>query len=230
MIHHDDDATNDKALSDQANALIKIHKSFKNENSVFEEPSSGFQHILLLYNNNDDLNLTLSRYLNAGLLRDELCIHASVDLLNQNYIKNFTSNIDDYPHHRENGNFIMLNLQQYYNKAIKGNLKDFDKLSKLVLDITTKNRKDRVNKQLRITMDCGSLLFKNGYIEQSIELETWLHQKPFAGSSLCLYPKSLFKEFPNDIYYSTLYQIHNVVVDTKGRRHTQDMNLERYKQ
>ena len=210
----------DEILSDRARTLINIDKTIHVENNILKNPTPNFQHILLLYEDENDLETSLQTYLNEGLDRDELCIHATVNLMNENYIKNFASQIEDYQKKRKESNLLMLNLQPYYKKALTENLEPFDKLAKLVSVKSRKNSRDGSYKQARMTMDCASMLFKNGYFEQCTNLEVWLHQKPFPGSYLCIYPKSMFDTFPNDIYFSTLVQCHDVVVDTNGRKVT----------
>lgn len=220
----------DEILSDQAQSMINVDKRLQNENNLLVNPSSNFQHILLLYENENDLMLSINTYLNEGLNRNELCIHATVNLMNENYIKNFASQIRDYQVNRKEGNLLMFNLQPYYKKAVAGNLTPFDKLAKMVSCKLKKDSNDNTFKDTRITIDCANLLFRNGYFDQCTNLEDWLHQKPFTGSYLCVYPKSLFDTFPNDIFFSTLVQRHDVVVDTNGRKVTQHRNIEECRQ
>lgn len=173
---------------------------------------------LLLHTDKNDLNTYINRFLNEGLKRDQFCVHATVSLLDMNYIKNLVVRIENYQKYREKGNFMLLNLRPYYEKVVIGNTKYLDKLAYLILDKISKSRKDESNTKVRMTLDCGSLLVKNGYFEQCIALERWLHQKPFSGCSLCLYPQSLFEKFPNDVCFFSLFHIHDMVVDTNGRR------------
>lgn len=219
MLHHNKNTSiNDKSLSNRSKPLIGVNNSLTYNESIFVNPSSGFQHILLLYNDKNDLNNSVNRFLNEGLRRNQICIHATVSLLDMNYIKNFVVQIENYRKNREQGNFMLLNLLPYYEKVVIGNIKYFDKLACLVLDKASKGRKNESNKDIRMTLDCGSLLVKNGYFEQCISLEGWLHQKPFSGWSLCLYPQYLFEKFPNDVCFSTLFHSHDIVVDANGRR------------
>lgn len=223
MISHNYETLAEEILPDQAKTLTNVDKTFLNEENILLNPTPNFQHILLLYENENELMTSVKTYLNEGLNRGDLCIHATVNLMSENYIRNLASQIEEYQKNREDDNFLMFNLQPYYKKAVTGNLRPFDKLAKLVADKVQKDGIDTLYKEARLTMDCASMLFKNGYFEQCTDLETWLHQKPFTGSHLCIYPRSLFDIFPNDIYFSTLVQCHDVVVDTKGRKVTKYM-------
>ena len=64
-----------------------------------------------------------------------------------------------------------------------------------------KNDKKRMDKHIRLVCDCNEFLFKNKHFEECINLEKWWHQKPFEGSFLCPYSKSLIDQFPY-YYYS----------------------------
>jgi hypothetical protein len=224
-----DDAISDKVLSNEARVLLDIHKAFHTDNDIFSNPPSNTQHILLLYENDDDLLTAVKKYLNEGLRREHQCIHATYRQMSENYVINLALELEDYEKNRKEGNLILLNLQPHYKEAIGGNLKPFDNLAKLVSDRVNKDRNQenninsKLSKKIRITADCGSLLFMNGYYEQCVALETWWHQKQFAGSYLCPYPKSLFDKFPNNVYTSTLFHSHDMVVDTDGRKFTEHM-------
>lgn len=228
MKYHYDDVKSDKVLFDESGTLKQIHSIIQNENNIFANPQSDTQHILLLYYNENDLRTFISEYLNEGLKCGELCIHTTTDLLSEDYISNFISNIEDYQKKKNEGSLLMLNLEPHYKKATTGNLKPFDDIAKRFLVRAKKDSTNRLDRRVRITTDCANLLFKNGYFEQCSDLERWWHQKPFAGTYLCTYPKSLFDKFPNNIYFSTLFHCHDVVVNTKGRRYSEDLLLEKH--
>ena len=64
--------------------------------------------------------------------------------------------------------------------------------------------------------DCAGFLFENKHFAQCESLESWWqHQKPFEGSCMCLYPKSLFEKYPFNLHknYAILKQ-HDSVIDT----------------
>lgn len=229
MKNHKTDAFNDALIINEAKNLINLHKCFDVKNDIFGDVTSKVQHILLIYENMNDLETYIQQYVNEGLKRKELCVHATVNLMGENYIKNFATGIHDYHKNRKERNLTILNLEPYYKKVIEGNLKLFDKFAKQMLTRTGTDGNDGSYKKVRVTIDCASHLFENGYFDQSVELETWWHQKPFAGSYLCPYPKSMLDKFPNSIYFSTLFHIHDIVIDTTGRKVTEDMIFERQK-
>ncbi|MDF0681124.1 MAG: hypothetical protein P0116_09190 [Candidatus Nitrosocosmicus sp.] len=173
MEPHEPDANNDDLLKNQVRTLINLHKTFQVENKLFAKLTSNVQHILLIYENNNDLDIYIKQYINEGLKWWELCIHATVNLMSENYIKNFASGIEDYRKNREECNLIMLNMQPYYKKAVEGDLKLFDKFAKQILSRIGKDCNGGLPKKVRITIDCASQLIKNGYFDQFAALETW---------------------------------------------------------
>jgi hypothetical protein len=220
--HNDKPKTNER-LSNQARTLISDDKTFYNDSKILVNLTPNGLHILLLYEDENDLMTSIKTYLNEGIRREELCIHATVNIMNENYIHDFTSQIEDDQKNKKDGNLLMLNLKSYYKKATEGNLKPFDKLAQIVMNYPKRYGTHQLDKEARIIHDCGSQLFKNGYFDQCTDLEAWWHKKPFAGSFLCIYPKSLFDSFPNDLYLSTLVQCHDIVVDTQGRKVTEKL-------
>jgi hypothetical protein len=64
--------------------------------------------------------------------------------------------------------------------------------------------------------DCAGFLFENKHFAQCQTLEAWWHnQKPFEGSCMYLYPKTLFERYPFNLHkdYAILKQ-HDSVIDT----------------
>lgn len=227
MKSQNNDAIVDDLLTNEVNTLIKIHSLLHTENNVLINPSSDTQHVLLLYKDKNDLEKAIVTYINEGLKRDQLCLHSSVNLVSDNQIKKFALLINDYQENKQEGNLLMLNLEPHYKQATVGNLKPFDTLVKNTINKGTQDYNDGLHKQIRLTLDCAGLLIKNGYFEEGVILENWWHQKPIVGSYLCCYPEDLFDKFPNNVYFSTLFNSHDAVIDSKGRKVTDYMNLKR---
>jgi len=186
-----------------------IHADNYNE-LVNPSPNS---HIILLYEDQTDLDSSIAEYLNEGLRRGQLCVHASVHLSNSGYLQNFSSKIIDYEENLEKGNLVLVALAEFYIDAITENLQSFNKLKD---DLTKRVRKDskRNDKHVRLTADCATFLLKNKHFSQSINLETWWHEKPFEGSYVCPYPKSLLGHIPFNYYLFKLFHSHDIVIDT----------------
>ncbi len=196
--------------------LVKNHTLINEMNyDALITPSTNM-HLILLYDEQDDLDKAISAYINEGLKRGQICIHASVSLANEGYLENFSSQITNYQENLKNGNLIVVDLVPYYVNAMVGNLESFNKLKEeMIFNVhKDKNRKD---KHVRLTADCATLLLKNKHFEECINLENWWHQKPFDGSFVCPYPKSLLNHYPFNAFLSRIIHNHDVIVDSHGK-------------
>ncbi len=196
--------------------LVKNHTLINEMNyDALITPSTNM-HVILLYDKQDDLDKAVSAYINEGLKRGQICVHASVSLANEGYLENFSSQITNYQENLEKGNLIVVDLVPYYVNAMVGNLESFNKLKDEMIFKANKdtNRKD---KHIRLTADCATLLLKNKHFEECINLENWWHEKPFDGSYVCPYPKSLLDQYPFNAFLSRLIHNHDVIVDSNGK-------------
>jgi KaiC/GvpD/RAD55 family RecA-like ATPase len=196
--------------------LVKNHTLINEMNYDALITPSNNMHLILLYAKQDDLDEAISAYINEGLKRGQTCVHASVSLANEGYLENFSSQITNYQENIEKGNLIVIDLVPYYVNAMVGNLESFNKLKEEMIFKANKdiNRKD---KHIRLTADCATLLLKNRHFEECINLENWWHEKPFNGSYLCPYPKSLLDQYPFNAFLSRLIHNHDVIVDSNGK-------------
>jgi DcmR-like sensory protein len=196
--------------------LVKNHTLIHEMNyDALIDPNANM-HVILLYDKQDDLDKAVSTYINEGLKRGQTCIHASVSLANEGYLENFSSQITNYQENLEKGNLIVIDLVPYYVNAVQGNLESFNKLKEEMIFKANQdtNRKD---KHIRLTADCATLLLKNERFEGCINLENWWHEKPFDGSYVCPYPKSLLDQYPFNAFPSRLIHNHDVIVDSNGK-------------
>jgi hypothetical protein len=196
--------------------LVKNHTVINEMNYDALIDSSTNMHVILLYDKQDDLDKAVSTYINEGLKRGQICIHASVSLANESYLENFSSQITNYQENLEKGNLIVIDLVPYYVNAMEGNLESFNRLKEEMIFKANQdtNRKDR---HIRLTADCATLLLKNKHFEECINLENWWHEKPFDGSYVCPYPKSLLDRYPFNAFLSRLFHIHDVIIDSNGK-------------
>jgi hypothetical protein len=197
----------------QLQLLMKHHGLVHADNyNELVNPSPN-SHIILLYEDQTDLDSAIAEYINIGLKKGQLCVHASVHLSNTGYLQNFSFKIIDYKENLEKGNLVLVDLAEFYIDAITENLQSFDKLKD---DLIKRVREDsnRNDKHVRLTADCATFLLKNKHFEQSINLEKWWHEKPFEGSYVCPYPKSLLNQIPFNYYLFKLFHSHDIVIDT----------------
>ena len=195
--------------------ISKQSISVCNNDNVLLNPSAN-AHIILIHENQFDLDIAIATYINEGLKRGQLCIHASVSLANEGYLDNFSTQITNYEENLEKGNLINVDMAPHYVNAMAGNLETYDNLKAEITSIVGKD-KNRLDKYIRITGDCTTLLLKNKHLEQCIQVEEWCNQNPLEGSILCAYPKSLLNQFPINVCISRLFHSHDIIVDSNGK-------------
>lgn len=172
-------------------------------------------HMILLYDNQQDLNDAFATYINEGLKRGQLCVFASVLLQNNDFLPEISSKILNFEENVHNENLILVNLANYYIEAMIDNLQEFDKFKNVLME-KVKYDKKREDKHVRLISDCNEFLLKNKHFEECINLENWWHQKHFDGSLLCPYSKSIFDQFPFKYYLFRLFHRDDIVIDTRG--------------
>ncbi|MDF0682342.1 MAG: MEDS domain-containing protein [Candidatus Nitrosocosmicus sp.] len=184
------------------------------ENLLLNPPANS--HILLIYENQFDLDNAISTFINEGLLHSQICVHSSVNLGNKDYLENFSLQITNYKENLEKGNLKIVDLASYYVNVMINNLEPFDALKEEIVTIAARD-KNRIDKYIRLTGDCATLLFKNKHFENCISVEEWRYQNPLQGSYLCPYPRSLLKKFPFNAYVSRLVDNHDIIIDSNGK-------------
>jgi hypothetical protein len=197
----------------QLRLLMEHHGLIHSDNYDELINPSPNSHIILLYEDQTDLDIAIAEYLNIGLKKGQLCVHASIRLSNEGYLESFSSKIIDYKENVENGNLILVDLANYYIDAITENLQLFDKLKETISERVVKDSY-RNDKHIRLTADCATFLLNNRHFEECINLENWWHTKPFEGSYVCPYPKSLLNKIPFNYYLFKLFHNHDIVIDT----------------
>jgi hypothetical protein len=202
----------DKLNKRQMKALLKHHDLVSNKNYNYLTNPFLNCHIILLYEDQQELDTAIADYINEGLKRGQLCVHASVQLNGPNYIQNFSSKINNYERNLREGNLLLVNLADFYVNAMTENLDAFNNLRAEITE-KAKNDEKRNDKHVRLTADCATTLLKNKHFDQCINLENWWHEKPFEGSYVCPYPNKLLKQYPYNYYMFKLFHNHDIVID-----------------
>ena len=93
--------------------ISKQSISAYNDDNILLNPSTN-AHIILIHESLLDLDTAIATYINEGLKRGQLCIHASVSLANDGYLDNFSTRITNYEENLEKGNLILVDMASYY--------------------------------------------------------------------------------------------------------------------
>jgi len=199
----------------QLKSLMEHHSIFQKDSIKELVDPLQDSHIILLYENQQELNDALIMYINEGLEQGQLCVFATVLLHNNDFFTNISHRIRNFENNIKNENLILVDMANYYVQAMIDNFEDFDKFKSELME-RVKNDKKRKNKQIRLVNDCNEFLLKNKHYEESINLEKWWHNKPFGGSYISHYPKSLFEKFPFNYYLIRLFHNDDIVIDSYG--------------
>jgi len=137
------------------------------------------EHVMFIYNNDDDRNNAVVNYINEGLKNGFHCIYASVDAYDSessSNISNLTCNIDNYKENIERGELRIVDFKPYYESALNVDLSPFKKLKK-ELEKTLKHRKDRGKKDaILVFADSACFLSLNKHFDECEILEWWWNE------------------------------------------------------
>lgn len=105
------DNQSQKILDQDVRTLINIHKLENKYANVLSTPTTKKRHILLLYEEQDELDKTIITYLNDGLARGQSYIYVTFDPVKENY-ENYLE-LKDCQKNIKEGNLVMINLALY---------------------------------------------------------------------------------------------------------------------
>jgi CheY-like chemotaxis protein len=136
------------------------------------------QHVMLLYDSDDERKATVIDYMNEGLKNGHLCIYASVgayDSASKWHYSNLSSKIENFEKNVKQGNLVIIDFKPFFEAARKGDPTIFNQL-KSQLETMRKQRivEGKSDKILAFT-DAACTLSENKEFEECIELESWWH-------------------------------------------------------
>jgi hypothetical protein len=168
------------------------------------------QHMALLYRDDVNKNAAISRFINEGLSRGQLCVYGSVLIRDNGHQDKILSLVKDGARHRSMGNLLFVDMAPIYVAAMAGDLGPFNEARDQLVQAV----KDRPDKHIRFVGDCAGLLFKNRHFEECLMVEGWGQQKPFVGSYLCPYHKEFESKHPYEMHFESILSIkHDLAID-----------------
>ena len=185
------------------------------------EPSRG-HHVMLLYDTNSSRELATINCINLALENKQLCIYASVNVLDTLYLSHIASQIKDYEENINKRNLIIVNLKPFYDSALADDLTPFEEF-KLQLQ---KELKDRDDKAILIVADCADNLFRNKHFDQCELVEKWWQDnymewrqrsEQIHFTVICPHSGSLLSKHPFDKHKHQISHNHTMTIDTAGR-------------
>ncbi len=199
---------------EEIRTLCSCHSllSISNRYNIIDVPPDN-EHILLLYDNEDERDKLTAKYINEGLKHGQLCVYSSVmNPDTQTLNDTLKSRIVDFDNNIKEGNLLLVNLSTHYVGALANDLEPFNILERELTD----RAKIRQDKHVRIVADCAGFLYENKHFDECVELEQWWHQKPFEGSYLCPFRNSLCDKFPYNYHKYRVFGNHDIIIDEHG--------------
>ena len=137
------------------------------------------EHVMVLYNNDDDRNNAAVNYINDGLKNGFHCVYASVgvyDRESSSNISNLSSNIDNYKKNIERDELRIVDFKPYYESVLNVDFYPFKKLKK-ELEETLNYRKSEGKKDaILVFEDAACFLSHNKQFNECEILEWWWHE------------------------------------------------------
>jgi len=186
--------------------------------------SSRGNHVILLYENNWERDVATTELINQGLGENQLCVYASVDAYDKSRLANISSKINNYEENVNKRNLLIVNLEAFYDSALKGDLTPFEEFKiKIQQEMECRN-----NKCIIIVADCADNLFQNQYFVQCELVESWWHgvykewiQHENQGQNkvtiVCPHLDSLLCKHPFDLHRHKIFDNHTLAIDVNGQ-------------
>lgn len=180
---------------------------------VLENPMAG-QHVALTYENTAQREAAITKYINAGLKKNQLCVYASIYLRNSSHRERMMGLFDNSQENVDRGNLVFIDLAPHYIASLTSDIRPFESDMARLRDRVS----GRQDKHIRFVGDCDSFLFQNRHFDECMAIENWLSDRPLEESScLCPYPLQLLDKFPYDIHKVRMFVSHDVIADHTGR-------------
>lgn len=180
---------------------------------------------MLLYESNSERDLATAELINQGLEENQLCVYASVYACDESHLANISSKINDYEENICKRNLLILNLEPFYDSALKRDLTLFEEFRIQI----QKELERRNNRRVVIVADCADNLFRNHCFDESELVERWWHriymewiQHENQGQEqitiVCPHLESLLYKHPFVIHKHKIFDSHSIVIDIAGHK------------
>ena len=137
------------------------------------------EHIIMLYNNDDERNGVAINYINEGLKKGQLAVYASVDASDTSYISKILSKITKYKENMNKGNLLVLSLKALYYRALDGDLEPFKDFKALLEEIVKERIAAGKSHEVIIVADCADNLSRRKKFDECIHVERWWQNTHF---------------------------------------------------
>jgi hypothetical protein len=137
------------------------------------------QHVMLLYNNDEERNEVAANYINEGLKKGQLAVYASVNASDKLHMPKMFSRFMNYKENMNQGNLLILSLRPFYKHALTGDLGPFKDFKALLEEIVKERIAAGKSNEVVIVADCADNLSRNEKFDECVYVERWWQDTHF---------------------------------------------------
>jgi CheY-like chemotaxis protein len=134
------------------------------------------EHVMLVYDSDDERNVAAAHYINEGLRSSYLCVYASVGALDSAskwHTSRISSMITDFDENVRKGNLVVVDLKPFFGSAQKIKLAPFLQLKTELEGMLKQHIADRRGDRMLVFADAACTLSENGEFGECVALESW---------------------------------------------------------
>lgn len=155
------------------------------------------EHVMLLHVNETNSIEAAIGYINGALKKGQLAIYGSVHIDDESHKCSLSSRISDYEKNVDKGNLLVVNLREFYEFALAGELEPFEDLKVIIEEIVRERMASGRNGEAVLIGDIAGNLSRNLKLDECIVEERWwdntFHEWLDNGlkiTIICVYPSS----------------------------------------
>lgn len=168
----------------------------------------------LLYDNEQQRDREIIRFINEGLKGNELCIYGTIHVRDKEYFQSLSSQILDYEENVKKGRLMVVDFAPFYIAALTGDLTPYKKVQEQLEAMF----KDNAKMKVRYIGDATGLLFKNRHFDECVMIEEWWQKNRIeAVTTLCLFQKSLLEKYPFSNHKHRILTNHDVALEEPAK-------------
>ncbi|WP_148680941.1 MEDS domain-containing protein [Candidatus Nitrososphaera gargensis] len=131
------------------------------------------EHVILLYDSDDERNEVAINYINEGIRKGQLAVYASVNASDKMFMSKISSKIVGYDDNVNNGNLLILSLKPFYERALNGDLEPFKDFKALLEEIVNERIAAGKSGEVIVVADCADNLSRNEKFDECVYVERW---------------------------------------------------------
>lgn len=134
------------------------------------------EHVMLLYDSDDERNAAAAHYINEGLKSGQLCVYASVgalDSTSKRHTSQISSSIVDYEDNVNRDNLVVVDFKPFFESAQKSEFGLFLQLKARLEEMLKQRIADGKGDRMLVFADAACTLSENGEFDECVALESW---------------------------------------------------------